>query len=282
MKVSVIIPVFNAELYVAQAVASALEQPETGEVVLVEDGSRDNSLKVCQDIFNRENRVSLFRHSEGRNMGAGASRNLGIQKAKYEWLAFLDADDYYLPERFKTARELINQRPDIDGVHEAIGMHYYSERAKNHWIQKEGGGLTGLKEAIASENLFNTLVNGGKGYIHLDGLVVRKTIILKSGLFPVKLRLHQDTAFIYQIAACGRLISGRQNEPVALRGIHDHNRILAPYDAVYTRFLLWQHMLIWSTRHGIARWQKNLIRRKWVVATIRYLKRKFLMRWQGA
>jgi glycosyltransferase involved in cell wall biosynthesis len=50
MKVSVIIPVFNAELYVAQAVASALEQPETGEVVLVEDGSRDNSCYFEQPL----------------------------------------------------------------------------------------------------------------------------------------------------------------------------------------------------------------------------------------
>lgn len=278
MKVSVIIPVFNAELYVAQAVASALEQPETSEVVLVEDGSRDNSLKVCQEILNRENKVSLFRHSEGRNMGAGASRNFGIQNAKYEWVAFLDADDYYLPGRFKTAKEIIKQNPDIDGVHEAIGMHYYSERAKKHWIQKEGGGLTGLTESIAPENLFKTLVNGGKGYIHLDGLIVRRTSILKSGLFPVKLRLHQDTAFIYQVSACGRIMSGRQHEPVALRGIHDHNRILAPYDAVYTRFLLWQHMLIWSTRNHITGWQKRLIRRKWAAATIRYLKGKILMR----
>lgn len=76
MKVSVVIPVYNAAPFVRDAVESALAQPETGEVILVEDGSLDDSLTVCRALAAENDRVKLYRHPNGENCGAGASRFL--------------------------------------------------------------------------------------------------------------------------------------------------------------------------------------------------------------
>jgi glycosyltransferase involved in cell wall biosynthesis len=63
----------------------------------VEDKSPDNALEVCLKLAEKYQRVKLYQHPDQQNHGAGASRNLGIEKATGEFIAFLDADDYYLP-----------------------------------------------------------------------------------------------------------------------------------------------------------------------------------------
>ena len=78
MKISVIIPVYNAEKYVSQAVESALQFNEVYEVVLIEDKSPDNALEVCRELAEKYDRVKLYQHPDKGNHGAGASRNLGI------------------------------------------------------------------------------------------------------------------------------------------------------------------------------------------------------------
>jgi glycosyltransferase involved in cell wall biosynthesis len=104
MDISVVIPVFNAERYVESAVESALRQKETAEVILVEDNSPDNALMICEQLSKLNPRVQLLRHSDGKNHGAGESRNLGIRAARSDYIAFLDADDYYLENCFSKSR----------------------------------------------------------------------------------------------------------------------------------------------------------------------------------
>src|ERR1035437_7890425 len=104
MQVSVVIPVYNAAKFVRQAVESALLQPELAEIILVEDASTDDSLKECQKIAADHPIVHLYRHGGGKSCGAGATRNLAIRKSSCEYIAFLDADDYYLPSRFVVAK----------------------------------------------------------------------------------------------------------------------------------------------------------------------------------
>ncbi|WKK67348.1 glycosyltransferase family 2 protein [Lutimonas zeaxanthinifaciens] len=108
IKISVIIPVFNAEMFLKRAVSSALDQKEVKEVLLIEDNSNDDSLKLCESLEQEFEQVHLYRHQGGINKGAGASRNLGINKSRGEFIAFLDADDFYKPDRFKKDAELFN------------------------------------------------------------------------------------------------------------------------------------------------------------------------------
>jgi len=83
--ISVIIPVFNASKFIQRAVESAIQQKEVCEVILIEDGSTDNSYQICKKISSKFDQVLLFTHENRANEGAGESRNLGIKKAKYSF-----------------------------------------------------------------------------------------------------------------------------------------------------------------------------------------------------
>ncbi|MBG6236591.1 glycosyltransferase involved in cell wall biosynthesis [Pedobacter sp. CAN_A7] len=215
-KVSVIIPVYNAEHYLLQCVESVLKFDEVGEVILIEDGSPDNSIQICRELEKANEKVKFFQHPNGRNFGAGASRNLGIQNARFDFVAFLDADDYYLPNRFEQERVLF-QDPNIDGVYGATGF----------FVEGEGliaGKLTTFKERVDPEFLLRKLVKL-EGRFTTDAITIRKSLFSKTGLFNVSLLLHQDTDLWYRLAFFGVLVPGTIESAVAIRRVHSLNRI---------------------------------------------------------
>jgi len=148
----VIIPVYNAAAYLTQAVESALAQPETAEVLLIEDGSPDNALDVCEELAGKYDKVRLLRHPNGENRGAGASRNLGMRNAKFDFIAFLDADDYYLPGRFAAASKIFRLDPACEGVYEAVAMQVESADGMERW-QAAGKSASQLQTMSLLKNL---------------------------------------------------------------------------------------------------------------------------------
>ncbi|MGI6740047.1 MAG: glycosyltransferase family 2 protein [Brevefilum sp.] len=228
--VSVIIAVYNAERFVTQAVQSALAQPETAEVILIEDGSPDNALEVCQSLAKKHSRVCLLRHPDGENRGAPASFNLGMKKANCEYLAILGADDYYLPGRFSVAKEIFASNPDCDGVYEAIGTIVQNEEAELRWRKSKEmqSNLITMTKFVPPEKLLEKLVLGGAGYFSPNGLVFKRNLVNLTGYMDESLRLHQDNDFMFKLAAVSKLLPGRLGEPVAIRRVHKNNRITAP------------------------------------------------------
>lgn len=94
--VSVVMPIYNAEKYVSQAIESVLKQTLTDfELILVDDGSTDNSLEICQAYGEKDARIRVIHQANG---GICAARNCGLEMAKGEYLAFIDNDDVYLPD----------------------------------------------------------------------------------------------------------------------------------------------------------------------------------------
>ena len=251
MQVSVIIPVYNAEPYVRNAVESALQQPDCSEIILIEDNSPDNSLRVCQDIDKQYEMVRLLRHPDRGNHGAGATRNLGIKNARFDYVAFLDADDFYLPGRFRVPTSLFADYPGVDGVYEAIGVCFDDRHAKEKWFSRMGGNLTTMTEKVEPGSLFEVLISGRKGNFSLDGLVVRKSIFEKCGYFFEHLRLHQDTAMTIQMAYYGRLIPGRLDSPVAMRRVHSENRFLNQPNLRQSKFLFWKTLFYWAHKRKL-------------------------------
>ena len=115
MNISVIIPVYNAEKYIEKAVESVLQFQEVREVLLIDDGSLDRSLEICTSLKQKHPEIKVLTHPQRQNRGVSATRNLGIDKATQEFITFLDADDYWLPNRFDAEREIFKD-PKIDGV----------------------------------------------------------------------------------------------------------------------------------------------------------------------
>jgi glycosyltransferase involved in cell wall biosynthesis len=253
--ISVVIPVYNAEEFISKAVESALSQPQTAEVILVEDASSDNSYEICQSLTKEYDRVHLFTHKDHINKGAGASRNLGIKKTKFEYIAFLDADDFYLDNRFSETMNVLRAQPDADGVYEAIGVHFHSENEEERWNKRKGGkSLTTIEDNIKPDELFwHQTPIGSKGYTSLDGLTVKKSVLEKVGLFNPDLRLHQDTDLFIRLAMACSLFPGNVKSPVAMRGIHENNRITRKRpieEAVRTSRKMMQSAYQWALGRG--------------------------------
>ncbi|MDG4651311.1 glycosyltransferase family 2 protein [Chryseobacterium arthrosphaerae] len=252
MKISVIIPVYNAEKYVSQAVASALQFDEVYEVVLVEDQSPDNALEVCRELAQKHSRVKLYQHPDQGNHGAGASRNLGIEKSEGDFISFLDADDYYLPNRFDAEKELF-KNSDVDGVYGAIGVHYYSEKAKEQYYKVFGDRLTTVYKKHPPKEVFPGQLNmiGTFGLFSIDALTIRKSSLKTlEYFFKTHLKLHQDTEFLFRLSYYLNLYPGILDSAVAVRGVHENNRITKvdnrEIKPASTRVLLWEEVNKWA------------------------------------
>lgn len=104
---SIIIPLYNKELSVKSTIQSVLDQTyQEFEIVVVNDGSTDNSIKVVEQF--KDSRIRLI-HQENR--GVSAARNKGIKKAKFEWICFLDADDLWFEYHLETLKRMIAYYP---------------------------------------------------------------------------------------------------------------------------------------------------------------------------
>ena len=91
-KVSVIVPVYNAEKYLNRCIESIITQSYNNlEIILVNDGSTDNSLLVCEEYLKKDDRIKLITQE---NRGAGLARNKGLQNATGKYAVFVDSDDY--------------------------------------------------------------------------------------------------------------------------------------------------------------------------------------------
>ena len=264
-KVSVIIPVYNAAAYVSQAVESALAQPETAEVLLIEDGSPDDALEVCKELAGKYEKVKLLRHPNGENRGPGASRNLGMMNANYEYIAFLDADDFYIPYRFSKASKIFDENPSCEGVYEAVGMLVEDDQSIKRWKEsgKIEGGLTTITKTVSPINLAEELILGYAGYFHIDGWVVKKYVLAKSGYMDETLMLHQDSHFCVKVAAVSFLYPGQLDQPVAIRRVHERNRISAPRSQMKQfkdRMKYWMSLYRWA-KNKLGKDKQDLILR---------------------
>ena len=253
MKISVITPVYNAEKFVTQAVESALQFDEVYEVILVEDQSPDNALQVCAALAEKYDRVKLFQHPDKGNHGAGASRNLGLEKATGDFIAFLDADDYYLSNRFDAEKKLF-KNPEVEGVYGAIGVHYYSEKAKNQFYSLFGDRLTTVYKNHPPKDVFRGQLGmlGSFGLFSIDALTVRKSALDQklSPMMKTHLRLHQDTEFLFRLSYYLDLYPGILDKAVTNRGVHESNRITqvdsGKVKPAISKVLLWKEIKNWA------------------------------------
>jgi len=107
MKISVVIPAHNAELFIANAIDSCLHQtPQPHEVIVVDDGSTDRTVAIAESYSPSVHVIRL-----SRNEGCASARNRGIQEASGDWIAPLDADDWFLPGKFAAQARCLEQNP---------------------------------------------------------------------------------------------------------------------------------------------------------------------------
>lgn len=135
-KISVIVPVYNAEKYLHRCVDSILAQTYTDfELLLINDGSPDNCGAICDEYAQKDSRVRVF-HKE--NGGVSSARNMGLDNAKGEWVTFVDADDWITSQCI----EMLTQRLDADMI--KCGIESFDKSSS--WTV--GDGLYGVKQFL--------------------------------------------------------------------------------------------------------------------------------------
>lgn len=139
--VSVIIPTYNRSKMLFRAIQSVLNQTyQDYEVIVVDDGSTDNTEKVIRDLQEKDDRIRYVKHE--KNKGGAAARNTGIREASVKYIAFLDSDDEWVPEKLQKQINLIEHSSKQTGVVYSYYKSYYLDGTTRIWTPK----LTNFEE----------------------------------------------------------------------------------------------------------------------------------------
>ena len=232
MKVSVIIPFYNAFSYLERSVSSALNQEETGELILIDDHSTDNSLDLVEKLQQKDDRIIILQNNSNIS-GAAISRNVGVHHASHDYIAFLDADDYYLPERFTSDVSLFLNNPDIDAVVNAVQIKL--QKGEKQFILNSlyrHNELLGFSRSFSPIEISDYIAGFN---LHLNGLTIRKAIFQKTGVFDVHLKQAEDRDFYLRLFSEAKVISADIKIAKAIYFIHTENSIQKINEAVYYR-----------------------------------------------
>lgn len=178
--VSIIVPIYNAEKYISACIESALNQTyENIELVLINDGSPDNSLKIVTEYAQNNSNI-ILRSTE--NKGVCAARNLGISLASGEYIMFLDSDDLLIENAVEILYNDIKEN-NADIAVGAVAVDY---------IKKEPNlvvwdGLNGLEKCILDDE--NTYSSCGKIY---------NKFFLEDVRFIEGRKIHEDAFFVFE------------------------------------------------------------------------------------
>jgi glycosyltransferase involved in cell wall biosynthesis len=127
LSISVIIPVYNTEKYLAQAIKSVLDQTvQPDEIIVVDDGSTDKSVEVARQFLPKVKIITQ------QNKGAGTARNVGIKEASGAYLAFLDADDLWVENKLEQQLSYLENHPETDMVFGIVAQFVSPELSAEH------------------------------------------------------------------------------------------------------------------------------------------------------
>lgn len=134
--ISIIITSYNYERYITETLDSLLDQTYNNyEIVIIDDGSTDNSVEIINSYVNKHKNIHLYQHDGGENRGLPASVRLGIEKSKGEYIAFCESDDYWTKEHLEEKVKIINSYKDVSIISNAIKMFgYEKDIAERGWV----------------------------------------------------------------------------------------------------------------------------------------------------
>lgn len=192
IKVSVIIPTYNRARYIIEAVDSVLVQTyKDYEIIVVDDGSTDNTKEVLLPYMDR---ITYIYQS---NKGVSAARNAGILAAKGEWIAFLDSDDEWLPNKLEAQLEDLVRYPEA--VLSCTNVIFEGNGSKPIDYFNDCLSLSISESEFIRKPLFHC-------YAWTSTVLVKRIEVLNVGLFDVDLTLYEDTDLYFRIFTKGGIV----------------------------------------------------------------------------
>lgn len=186
-KVSIITPTYNSEKYIANTIKSVQDQTYSNwEMIIVDDCSTDNTCEIVEKIMQKDSRIKLFRQEQ--NAGAGKARNRSMQNATGRFIAFLDADDIWLPEKLeKQIRFMIENKYGFSCTSYEVISDAGKKLNKNVYMLPKVDYV-----GFLTNNLLQTV-----------GIMVDKNIVDEKCLVMPDIRRRQDAATWLQILKAG-------------------------------------------------------------------------------
>ena len=202
-KVSVVIPVYNAEKWIVNCIDSVLNQTlPPSEIIVINDGSKDRSTEIIRGKYSFVDSLKMVNQS---NKGLAAARNRGIIESIEQFIAFLDADDIWLPDKLNRQMQLLESASDEYGM-----CHTFFEE-----IDGDGKILTTWKDIKQRDGYFkyytevNSNVLAHKNCVTGSGssALIRKSCIDKIGFFDEDLRASEDWNYWYRLCLHYRILT---------------------------------------------------------------------------
>ena len=213
--ISVVVPLYNHEKYIDEALDSVFAQTvPAAEIIVVDDGSTDSSWQRVMVRADQDSRIIGWSHA---NQGAHAAINSGIRRARGEYVSILNSDDRYAPERFGLCLQALAEHPEADAVCTALSfIGAKGKPRRNKWYE----------EALAFYRECNdwtlALVNGNF-LMTTSNLFIRRQVFNEIGMFS-NLRYAHDLDFFLRIIGQERQIVWI-DQPLLKYRMHDANTI---------------------------------------------------------
>jgi glycosyltransferase involved in cell wall biosynthesis len=236
--VSIVMPVHNGAQYLREAIESALTQDYAPlEVVVVDDGSTDETPALLDGFGARIVRIRQ------PNSGAAVARNTAIAACRGEFIAFLDADDLWLPHKLRTQMEYLQQHPEVDLV-------------SSHWtVQVAEQPVAGIGHSVQSATsmrdtpepsawIYNELLMDC--IVHTTTVVMRRRLVERIGLFDVTLRRGQD--YDYWLRASRVTPIHRLPQALSVYRLHESNSTWRPQPVNYAATILERALRLWGRK----------------------------------
>ena len=187
--ISIIVPVYKVEQYLDRCIASIVNQTYRNlEIILIDDGSPDNSPAICDEWANKDTRIKVI-HKE--NGGQSSARNRGLDIASGKYIGFVDSDDYILPEMYQTLYGLVSQY-DADMSMLGIDPHTETEVVEGREI---------LEKLIVPEKQKKQWLNFGSMFDRLCKAEIFRELRFTEGI------IHEDVAIMHRIlGACQKAV----------------------------------------------------------------------------
>jgi len=196
MLISVIVPVYNTEKYLPVCLESILMQTYRNiEVLLVDDGSKDESLRICEEYAKRDSRITVVR---GEHQGSVIARKLGVERAQGEYCMFVDSDDWIAVNLIESMQELLSDE-SIDIVNYNMKSVEGGRETKWHYTVPEG-----VYEGQRLENVYTKMMfdfeYGRPGIIQslCTKLMKRKILLRSMEGVDSRIAMGDDAAVVYK------------------------------------------------------------------------------------
>ena len=197
--ISILIPTYNNGKYISQAIESVYAQNyDNMEIIVVDDGSTDNTKEVLKQY--KDIKYFYVEHK-----GIPFVRNLALEKSQGEYIAFLDSDDYWLPEKLNIQMQYFKEHPDCEIVFTKYKNFFEEETLKTN------------KKAMHEKLIENVMKQ------YLPSSIVKKNLFERYGYFDENYKIGEDSEFLYRLLKKGINLKHYIDKIFYMRRLHRTN-----------------------------------------------------------